>query len=300
MRFILRKSPLLLLLFALSFAFFSCEDDFNEEVAPEITTEEEMPEMAFFALPPDTESTDPAEARRRPCFTFVFPVELVLRDGSIITTNDGRELRQAIRRIRTTRLRANFVYPFSVELANGSTLSVETFLTFRRLVRQCRDLDRPERTQCITINYPIDVTLRDSVISVGNALQLRRVLQGSPRNGASIVYPIQLTYTESGEVVTANNARELRDLRHDCFQRGEDDDRGESCYRVLFPIDLTIGNRTITVVNREEWLVTVRRFRARLPVSISYPITLIERDGEEETVINSREEWADARAACVD
>ncbi len=90
----------LFLAFGLMVAFTACDNEIaQEEITPEILTEEEMPEVLLKALPPDPTSSDPAEMRRRPCFRFVFPVQVVLRDGTVITASDAEDLRAAYRRL---------------------------------------------------------------------------------------------------------------------------------------------------------------------------------------------------------
>lgn len=295
---LIKKYSLFLLLLTFSLAFTSCDDGLagEDDLAPEIETEDEMPELAFLALPPEDEATmDPVQLRLlRPCFRFEFPLEIGLGDRTVVTIENALQLRRTVLRIRTNNLRANFIYPFNVNLADGSQVTVESFPTFRRLVRACRDLDRPEANPCLTINYPIEVNLRDSVLNIEN----RRQLIAAQRRQATIVFPIDLTITESGETVTANTLRELRDLRQDCLNQGEDDDRGRGCYRVMYPIDLNIGRSTVTVVDRLNWARVVRNVPRGVSISLVYPITLREIDSEETLIINSRDEWADAREAC--
>lgn len=295
---LIKKYFLFLLLLTFSLAFTSCDEGLagEDDLAPEIETEGEMPELTFKSLPPEDEATmDPVQLRlRRPCFRFEFPLEIGLGDRTVVTIENALQLRRTVMRIRTNNLRANFIYPFNVNLADGSQVTVESFPTFRRLVRACRDLDRPEANPCLTINYPIEVNLRDSVLAIGN----RRQLIAAQRRQATIVFPIDLTITESGETITANTLRELRDLRQDCLNQGEDDDRGRGCYRVMYPIDLNIGRSTVTVVDRLNWARVVRNVPRGVSISLVYPITLQEVDSEETLIINSRDEWADAREAC--
>lgn len=297
--FVFSKTSLLYpLAFGLFFAFMSCDNEIAQDaIAPDFATEEEMPDLLIEALPPPPDA-EPDERSRRPCFRFVFPIEIRLRNGTIIVAADAEDLRAAHRRIIAASARANFVYPFDVELANGTTVTVNNFLALRRIHRACRDFNDEEVTPCITINYPIQVIAGDSTFTVNNPQELRQAnLDFRPR-GVSIVYPIDVTHTASDRVVTLNGDRELFRLRRICNARGNYDDRGRSCYRLLFPIDLTVNGTDITVVSRLGWRLAVRNLPDEAEVSIVYPITIVNRETREEIVIADHDAWEAARELC--
>lgn len=289
----------LFLAFAFLLAFTACDNEIaQEEVMPEIIIEEEMPEVLIEALPPDPTTTDPAEARRRPCFRFVFPVQIVLRNGTIITAGDAEDLRAAYRRIRDAGAQANFVYPFDVQLANGNQVTIENFRMLRRLHRACRDINDDDRpTPCFNINYPISVVARDTTFEVNSWRELRRADAAFRPRGVSIVYPITITLAETGRVVTINGDRELYRLRNFCIDRGDDDDR-EPCYSVLYPVTLSIGQNTVTVVSRAAWRAVVEAAGEDVDVSLNFPITIVNRETEEQISIENVADWRAARDLC--
>lgn len=284
--------------FALMFAFTACDNEIaQEEITPEIIIEEEMPEVLIEALPPDPTTTDPAEARRRPCFRFVFPVQIVLRNGTIITAGDAEDLRAAYRHIREAGAQANFVYPFEVQLANGNTRTIGDFQTFRRLHRHCRDInDDNDRPRCFSINYPISVIAGDSTFEVNSWRQLRRANEAFSPRGVSIVYPITVTLANDREL-SLNSDRELYRLRNHCVDRGDDDDR-EPCYSVLYPVTLSIGQNTVTVVSRAAWRAVVEAAGEDVNVSLNFPVTIINRETEEQISIENVADWRAARELC--
>lgn len=292
----------LFLALGLMLAFTACDNEIaQDDITPEIVIEEEMPDLLIEALPPDLTdpSTSLSERLRRPCFRFVFPVQVVLRNGTIITANDAEDLRAAYRRIRDANIRANFVYPFDVELANGNTVTVERFLTIRRLHRACRGMDEEIAEPCLSINYPINVISGDSTFTVNDREELARANRALRPRGVSIVYPIEVTLTESGRVVSVNGDRELARLRAFCNSRGEDDDRGEYCYRIIYPVDLTVGDRAVTVVSRLGWRTLVRAAANRdAEITIVYPISLLHRESGEVVIVEDRDAWETLREEC--
>lgn len=296
-----KKSLFFFLTFSLLLAFTSCDDEFTQdEIIPELITEEEMPELLIEALPPEDPSTsesDPEASRRRPCFRFVFPVQIALRNGTIITANDAEDLRAAYRRIRAAGARANFVYPFDVQLATGRIVTVESFRTIRRIHNFCRDVRDVPHEPCIAINYPIDVVSGDSTFTVNNRRELIEANQAFRPRGVAIVYPIDVTILGTDRVVTVNGDRELARLRNWCVDRGDDDDR-EPCYSVLFPVTLDVDGEEVSVVSRLEWRQTVRAAGEDANVSVVFPITIINLETEEEVSISSVEDWRAARGMC--
>ncbi len=296
----LKKSLLFFLPFALLLAFTSCDEEIaQEEIVPELVTEEEMPELLIEALPPDPTTTqnDPVESRRRPCFRFVFPVQVALRNGTIITANDAEDLRAAYRRIRAAGLRANFVYPFDVQLANGTVVTVPNFRTIRRIHNLCRDVRDVPHEPCIAINYPIEVISGDSTFTVNNRRELVAANQAFRPRGVAIVYPIDVTILGTDRVVTVNGDRELARLRSWCVDRGNDDDR-EPCYAVLFPVTLEIDGEEVSVVSRTDWRETVRAAGEDADVSVVFPLTIINLETEEQLSIATLADWRAAREMC--
>ncbi len=299
--YIFPKKPLLLFLtFSLMLAFTSCDNELTQdEIIPELITEEEMPELLIEALPPDPTTTqnDPVASRRRPCFRFVFPVEIALRNGTIITANDAEDLRAAYRRIRNAGLRANFVYPFDVQLANGTVVTVPNFRTIRRIHNFCRDVRDVPHEPCIAINYPISVISGDTTFTVNNRRELVEANQAFRPRGVVIVYPIDVTILGTGRVVTVNGARELARLRNWCVDRGDDDDR-EPCYSVLFPVTLNVNGDEVSVISRADWRETVAAAGEDAEVSVVFPITIVNQETEEQVSISTVEDWRAARDRC--
>lgn len=282
-------------------AFTACDNEIaQDEITPEIAVEEEMPDLLIEALPPDLTdpSTDPSERLRRPCFRFVFPVQVVLRNGTVITAENALQLRAAHRRIVAAGARANFVYPFDIELANGNTVTIENFQMLRRLHHACRDIrDDRDFTPCLTINYPISVIAGDSTFSVNSREELREANQAFRPRGVSIVYPIDVTITETGRVLTVNGDRELARLRNACVDRGDDDDR-EPCYAVLFPVTLNIAGTEVSVVSREAWRAAVAAAGRDAEVEVVLPIIIVNLETEEQIAVSTLEEWRAARELC--
>jgi hypothetical protein len=142
------------------------------------------------------------------------------------------------------------------------------------------------------------VTAGDSTLTINSRQELRQANQDFRPRGVSIVYPIDVTHTESGQVITLNDERGLYRLRRSCNNRGNHDDRGQSCYRLMFPVELSINETAVTVTSREEWREAVQTAGEDADVSIVYPVSIVNREGGEETVIADHDAWEAARELC--
>ena len=161
------------------------------------------------------------EAER--CFTLVYPVSYSIGD-TVRTFNTAAELRMALQRIRRANadrpgrpIRAEMVYPITVETADGNLLTIDGPQGFRRLRASC-GVDRPHANRnCYTYVFPISGTNRaGTTVTVNNERELRRMLSHANGRGRfQIVYPINVTLA-NGTVVELASGDAFRQLRRRC------------------------------------------------------------------------------------
>ncbi|HHM21594.1 MAG TPA: hypothetical protein ENJ20_06180 [Bacteroidetes bacterium] len=125
---------------------------------------------------------------------FVFPIEVINRDGELITVENGFQLR----RLRRECIRNWFmnhgpnghhaqcqpcfklVFPVTIEFPDGTTAEAENRMELKMLIREWK-MDNPG-------------------------------VPGRPH----LVFPLQVEMTEDGTIVTVNNREELKELRESC------------------------------------------------------------------------------------
>jgi hypothetical protein len=292
---------LLLVALGCAFVFTSCdEDQFQEETLIDVVTEEDLPvllEAALLPPPADPTETNPDE-ERTPCFRFVYPIELVLRNGTVLTAENGEELRGFVSRIRTNNLRANFVYPFDVELANGNTLTLLRFNEFRRLRAFCDARDSAGDEPCFTYNYPIGITVDGESVTVNSGAEWRETLRAAGRDAViRINYPISVNFENRDRALIIRNAAQHARLRYACghFDRDED---GTPCFRFNYPVSLTIDGELTEVDNAADWLQTILTAGRDADVRFAFPVTITLNDSQEEIIVESREGWRAVRGLC--
>lgn len=275
----------------LAVCFTACDEEaFIENTAPaiaDIVVENEMPKALAAALPPtETEALQDPNDGRRGCFRFVFPINVELADGTVLTAESNEDLRVIVRRLSGANLGANFVYPFNVLLANDASVIIANFENFRRLQAFCmeRDGGNPDRP-CFRYIFPIDLSINGETVTVNNGEEWRRAIHAAGNEAdVSIIFPIKVGLPLQNEPLVLESQEQLNLLRRRCADR---DDR--PCVRFIFPINLSVGDRIVTVDNLDEW-ARVRHVAAEeeLEVKVVFPINVAFR-GERLTLENEQQ-----------
>ena len=294
------KSPFFLLLGLVALLpLTSCDENaLQEDILIDITTEEDMPDLLEASLlPPPSAPEDPTpEAQRTPCFRFVYPVSVVLRNGTILEAQNPQDLRRYLQRIREERVRANFVYPFNVELTNGETATIERFRDFRRLVNFCIGRDYAGDEPCFRYVYPIDVSINDRTLTVNGPRAWRIALRAANRGAdVNINYPISVIVPDQDEPLTLNNRQEHNQLRRSC---GDNSGDRQVCFRFVYPLDLAVGEETITVESATAWNDTILATGQRFQVRPIFPFDITLLATEETITITAADGWAGVRELC--
>lgn len=108
---------LILLLFIISGMFVSCQKpaDNTEEINDQF--KQETVETGI-------------------CFNFVYPIDIVFRDGHTVTINDNFQYRRVMASCGDQRC-FDFVYPISVVFRGGNTVEVNNDQQLRRVYASC-------------------------------------------------------------------------------------------------------------------------------------------------------------------
>jgi hypothetical protein len=215
--------PSLLLLLA----FTACDEDSKDDILSSETLQQQE-EFVFeleATLPPTTsDPNDPAAPQR--CLTLVYPVSFTTPDGSTLTANDQDDIRAYLQEADPKRRALNFIYPLEVTTIDGQVVELEDFRDFRRARRTCAiehgrwvagDRRKAFR-ECYDINYPIEVTVNDTTLTIENGRQLLRAFtRTGDSTRARIVYPISVTLKSDGSTLEITDRAAFVSLRRACL-----------------------------------------------------------------------------------
>ncbi|MGB0929922.1 MAG: hypothetical protein ACPGVB_04050 [Chitinophagales bacterium] len=163
------------------------------------------------------------------CFTFQFPVNIVLPDGTVSTANSEEELEGIFynwfeENEEEEETYPTFEYPLTVELEDSTTQVINSDEELDELFDDCYD-DFFE--DCFEVNYPVDVQFPDGTVSNAadedafydlidtwyDALEEDE----EPEDYPTFVYPIDVTF-EDGTIETVNNEDDLEELYEECYE----------------------------------------------------------------------------------
>ncbi|MFN0174996.1 MAG: hypothetical protein ACKVU0_10145 [Saprospiraceae bacterium] len=177
------------------------------------------------------------------CYELVFPLTIVLPDGSTAEVNSYEEVKQALRAFfeangggprphHRHRPHLSFEYPISVISQDGDIITVDSEEQLRRLRADCAGATFANHDPrghgqhglaCFDIVFPIRVGFPDgTVVEVADRQALRLLIRTWRENnpGATerprILFPLTVKMEDDGSLVTLNSPEELRQLKEDC------------------------------------------------------------------------------------
>ena len=227
----MKKALKFLLLPALALAafFFACTK------SDELTVDEAVDETLYSVQ-------ERGGMGRYGCYELVFPVSIVLPNGTTVEVESYDAIKQQLRTWfegnsdrrrphRGARPLVNFVFPISVVTEDGDVLSVEDENTLLRLRAECAgtfDQHGPRGhghhgLSCFEVVFPITIEFPDGSTATADSRQamhqlLRTWQQNNPGNTErpKMVFPITVKMADDGTLVTVNSRDELRALKADC------------------------------------------------------------------------------------
>ena len=177
----------------------------------------------------DDEWEDDFDHEEDMCFTFQFPVNVALPDGSTSSANTEEELEGIFEdwyenNPDEEEAYPTFAYPLTVILLEDSTTqTINSDDELEELFEDCYD-DFFE--ECFEINYPVQVQLPDGTVSEASDEEafydiLDTWYEGladneEPETYPTFVFPIEVTL-EDGTVQTVNSEEDLEELYEECY-----------------------------------------------------------------------------------
>lgn len=284
----------LCLLFFVSLFFASCD---KEELAPDTTVENFEGEI------------DPDVPHRQRCFKIEFPVTIQFPGGSTATPASAQALKTIMREWRENNPNPNgkpsFVYPFNVELQDGSVITLESREDWKEVLEEC---DIPGwRKRCFRLVYPTTVEFPDgTTVTAASAAALKAVLKTwrenhpNAENYPKLVFPYEVVL-KNGEVYTIENREDQKELRETCGEIWHK----RKCFRYIFPLSVQFPDGSTATLARPKALRTlIKEWKENNPDAAEHPEIIFPHDIElpngKVITVNNAEELKEYMAACGD
>ncbi len=151
------------------------------------------------------------------CFSFVYPMTIVLPDGANVEVNNDEELIIAIDSWYDANPNSDedptLIYPVNILLEeDGSTLAVNNDDQLEDLFEYCEEQDGFD---CFTFNWPLSIQFPDgSVVEINSFDEGEVIVEGwynanpNVNEDVELVFPFEVTLTD-GTVQTINNEDEF-------------------------------------------------------------------------------------------
>ena len=258
------------------------------------------------------------------CFTIDTPFSLDV-DGTIIEINSFEDLENAFEYDSTEiAINVDFVYPIYITYEDGETAELANSEALGEAFSQCvpdQGWEQQDSTgfdgtfpaflicdinSCYQLIYPVTLIDPEGITYLANS-ENEFIELLSTQEFLAFQFPVSLEGTDG--TVTAQNGDTLFDLLIDCqedpWDGGVDveidstfDIGGIACYNLLFPVTFSTENGGETVLNNEEEF-SAAMLNGNLE-NFVYPVSLINIETTEITIVNSDDEFSDAVQNCWD
>ncbi len=283
---------------------FPVEIAFADGTTQEIASEEEI-----------KAARETCKEKRQRCFKFVFPVTMVMPDGTEIVGNNRDEFKAAIKDWHTANPDAEekgtLKFPVNITFPDESQMTIESAEEMKALKEKCREDGKgrkgPKGKKCFKLVFPVTFVMPDaSTITANDKEELKTSLdswyQANPdaKEKAVPQFPVEIIY-EDGNTMAINSKEEMRAAKDAC--KSDKEPKGKKCFGFVFPVTFTMPDEsTITANDREELKTALQNWHQANPdvkekAVPQFPVEIVYEDGNTST-INSEEELRAAKVAC--
>jgi len=243
----------------------------------------------------ETGTTYDAEGTRKhfDCFTITFPVDVILPDGSTVTTNDLQELRTTIKDYYAANPNSTdkptFAFPIELTFKDGTVSSITSVNELKMAFKSCRK--KHDRKKCFSLEFPVTLILSDGTTTTVNDWKEFKDAVGMDRD-FDFQFPINVTLADgTSESVVDEAALDI--LKEECKERyGHDKQR---CFELNFPLTLILPDGTNETVN--SWSEVKNLISHRDEFELQFPVDVTMDDGTVVT-LNNETELEDLKNSC--
>lgn len=165
------------------------------------------------------------EKDEKKCFEHVFPISFTMPDASIITVNNGEELRDKLKAWHEAnpdvKERGTINFPIDIKFKDGTTLTVNSEDEMKAVHEKC-DGKGKDKKHCFDFVFPVTFTMPDaSTITANNKEELHNALKAwhdtnpDVKERGKVNYPVDILY-EDGTTLTINNDDEMKAAHDKC------------------------------------------------------------------------------------
>ena len=265
---------------------------------------------------------DFGEKRGWKCFEIVYPITIMMPDGSAYTIDSEEDpdidaVKNYYEENEGAEERPSIVFPVNIIDNEGETKTISSEEEMKDAYRQCSGRDRDwGARECFELVFPVTYIMPDgstyeisSEEDVAGWEELKEWYDANPdsEERPELQYPVDIIYeTEEGNVtLTINNEEEMIAAKEECRDMwaedydGNDEDE-QACYAFVYPISYRMPDESTIEISSEEdesgWM-SIREYYQANPSeeqepTLQFPVDIIfeTEDGDVTITISSGED----------
>ena len=262
---------------------------------------------------------DFGEKRGWKCFEIVYPINIMMPDGSTYTIDSEEDsdldaVKNYYEENEGTEERPSIVFPVNIIDNEGETKTISSEEEMEGAYRQCSGRDRDwGARECFELVFPVTYIMPDgSTYEISGEEdnagweELKEWYDANPdsEERPELQYPVDITYEED-RTITINNEEEMMAAKEECREMwGEDSDENDedeqACYAFVYPISYTMPDESTIEISSEEdesgWM-SIREYYQANPSeeqepTLQFPVDIIfeTEDGDVTITISSGED----------
>lgn len=196
--------------------FISCQDEGTlviQDITQNLTAKSPLVSLIFRVSQNPTAKDNILD--KSSCFNVLLPVSIVVNKKNITVSsqNDYLVVQNALDAFSNDDDIVNFIYPITIQYQNFKTELIRNSDQLENAIDNCDDDDGFDEIECLSINYPIKISIYNSNNQIANTViiqndkDLYNFLKDLASNVfISINYPISIINSKGQNVVITNNS----------------------------------------------------------------------------------------------
>lgn len=168
------------------------------------------------------DTREKSQKRRHKCFEFVFPIDFIMPDASVITLNskdDWTLIRDWYTNNPSASEKPELVFPVDITLEDGTVQTLLDIDELKAVKQNCKA--EKDKRKCFHFLYPVTFTMPDATtITVTERSDYRKIkfwykIHPRVKERPTVVFPVDIEYKD-GTTATITNETELQAAKDSC------------------------------------------------------------------------------------
>ena len=213
------------------------------------------------------------DSKEKPELVFPVEVIVKSKDGEeIVTISSKEEMQELRKKFRRKRPRPfEFVFPISFTMPDGSVISGEDHKEIKESMKEWYDAN-PDSKEKPELVFPVDVIVKskdgEQIVTISSKeemQELRKKFRRKRPRPFEFVFPISFTMPD-GSVISGEDHKEIKESMKEWYDANPD---SKEKPELVFPVDVIVkskdGEQIVTISSKEEMQELRKKFKREKP-----------------------------------